>query len=112
KPGGGQAGTGQELFAGMILSNEPGYYKSGAFGIRIENLVLVEERQIAGMEGRYLGFETLTFVPLDRRLIARELLTADEIAWVDGYHAKVRTLLSPRLDGDDLAWLERETAAL
>ncbi|PKP90164.1 MAG: X-Pro aminopeptidase [Alphaproteobacteria bacterium HGW-Alphaproteobacteria-14] len=112
KPGGGQAGTGQELFAGMILSNEPGYYKQGAFGIRIENLVLVEEREIAGAEGRYLGFETLTFVPLDRKLIARELLTADEIAWVDEYHAKVRALLSPRLTGDDLAWLERETEAL
>ena len=112
KPGGGQAGTGQELFAGMILSNEPGYYKSGAFGIRIENLVLVEEREIAGAEGRYLGFETLTFVPLDRKLIARELLTADEIAWVDAYHAKVRALIAPQLAGDDLAWLERETAEL
>lgn len=112
KPGGGQAGTGQELFAGMILSNEPGYYKPGAFGIRIENLVLVEEREIAGAEGRYLGFETLTFVPLDRRLIEKALLTADEIAWVDAYHAKVREVLSPRLSGDDLAWLERETQPL
>ncbi len=112
KPGGGQAGTGQELFAGMIISNEPGYYKPGAFGIRIENLVLVEERQIAGAEGKYLGFETLTFVPLDRKLIDTALLTAEEIAWVDGYHARVRALLSPRLAGEDLAWLERETAAL
>jgi Xaa-Pro aminopeptidase len=112
KPGGGQAGTGQELFAGMICSNEPGYYKPGEFGIRIENLVLVEERQIEGMEGRYLGFETLTFVPLDRKLIDVALLTADEIAWVDGYHAEVRSLLAPRLTGDDLAWVERETAPL
>jgi Xaa-Pro aminopeptidase len=112
KPSGGQAGTGQELFAGMIISNEPGYYKQGAYGIRIENLVLVEERQIAGAEGRYLGFETLTFVPLDRKLIDKGLLTADEIAWVDGYHARVRALLSPRLTGEDLAWLERETAPL
>jgi Xaa-Pro aminopeptidase len=112
KPAGGQAGTGQELFAGMILSNEPGYYKPGAYGIRIENLVLVEERQIAGQEGRYLGFETLTFVPLDRKLIAKGLLTAEEIAWVDTYHAEVHALLSPRLSGDDLAWLERETAPL
>ena len=112
KPGGGQAGTAQELFAGMILSNEPGYYKPNAFGIRIENLVLVEERAIEGMEGRYLGFETLTFVPLDRKLIARNLLTADEIAWVDAYHAKVRALLSPQLAGEDLAWLERETQPL
>ena len=112
KPGGGQAGTAQELFAGMIISNEPGYYKQGAFGIRIENLVLVEERPIAGMEGRWLGFETLTYVPLDRKLIEKGLLTADEIAWVDGYHAKVRALLAPQLAGDDLAWLERETVAL
>ncbi|MFN3865021.1 MAG: aminopeptidase P family protein [Erythrobacter sp.] len=112
KPGGGQAGTGQELFAGMILSNEPGYYKPGHFGIRIENLVLVEERQIEGQEGRYLGFETLTFVPIDRKLIEKGLLTAEEIAWLDAYHASVRALLSPRLSGDDLAWLERETRPL
>ena len=112
KPGGGQAGTGQELFAGMILSNEPGYYKPGAFGIRIENLVLVEERQIEGMEGRWLGFETLTFVPLDRKLIDTSLLTAEEIAWVNAYHARVRALLSPQLAGDDLVWLERETQPL
>jgi Xaa-Pro aminopeptidase len=112
KPGGGQAGTGQELFAGMILSNEPGYYKQGHYGIRIENLVLVEERRIEGQEGTYLGFETLTFVPLDRRLIARGLLTADEAAWVDTYHAAVRTKLAPLLDGEALAWLERETQPL
>lgn len=112
KPNGGQAGTAQELHAGMILSNEPGYYKPNAYGIRIENLVLVEEREIAGAEGRYLGFETLTFVPLDRKLIEKSLLTAEEIAWVDGYHAEVRALLAPRLAGDDLAWLERETAPL
>jgi Xaa-Pro aminopeptidase len=112
KPSGGQAGTGQELFAGMILSNEPGYYKPGAFGIRIENLVLVEERQIEGQEGRWLGFETLTFVPLDRRLIDKSLLTAEEVAWVDAYHAQVRAVLSPRLTGEDLAWVERETQPL
>jgi Xaa-Pro aminopeptidase len=112
KPSGGQAGTGQELFAGMILSNEPGYYKPNAFGIRIENLVLVEERVIEGAEGRYLGFETLTFVPLDRRLIDKALLTAEEIAWVDGYHAQVREVLRPRLSGEDWVWLERETAPL
>lgn len=112
KPSGGQAGTGQELFAGMILSNEPGYYKQGHFGIRIENLVLVEERQIAGQEGTWLGFETLTFVPLDRKLIDKALLTAEEVAWVDDYHAQVRALLAPRLSGEDLAWVERETAPL
>jgi Xaa-Pro aminopeptidase len=112
KPSGGQAGTGQELFAGMILSNEPGYYKQGAFGIRIENLVLTEERRIEGMEGRYLGFETLTFVPIDRKLIEKSLLTAEEVAWMDAYHARVRKLLSPLLEGEELEWLERETQPL
>lgn len=112
KPSGGQAGTGQELFAGMILSNEPGYYKPGEYGIRIENLVLVEEREIAGQEGRYLGFETLTFVPIDRKLINKSLLTAEEIAWLDAYHARVRETVGPLLAGEDLAWLERETQPL
>ena len=112
KPGGGQAGTAQELFAGMILSNEPGYYKPSEFGIRIENLVLTVERAIEGAEGRYLGFEPLTFVPIDRRLIERSLLTASEIAWLDSYHEKVRAIVAPQLAGDDLAWLEAQTAPL
>jgi Xaa-Pro aminopeptidase len=112
KPSGGQAGTGQELLAGMILSNEPGYYKPGEYGIRIENLVLVEEREIAGAEGRWLGFETLTFVPIDRKLIEKPLLTAEEIAWLDAYHARVREKVGSLLAGEDLAWLERETQPL
>ncbi|WP_394730434.1 aminopeptidase P family protein [Altererythrobacter sp. GH1-8] len=112
KAAGGQAGTDQELMAGMILSNEPGYYKQGHFGIRIENLILTEKREIEGAEGDYFGFETLTFVPLDRRLIDRDLLTPTEIAWVDSYHAEVRKLLAPRLSGEDLAWLEQECAPL
>ena len=112
KPNSGQAGTNQELFAGMILSNEPGYYKAGEFGIRIENLVLTVERQMEQAEGRYLGFETLTFVPIDRTLIDKNLLSPDEIAWVDAYHAKVRAIVAPQLEGDDLAWLERETQPL
>ncbi|AWW73430.1 X-Pro aminopeptidase [Erythrobacter sp. KY5] len=112
KPGGGQAGTSQELHAGMILSNEPGYYKAGEFGIRIENLVLTVEQDIDGAEGRFLGFEPLTFVPIDRRLIDKSLLTDGEIAWLDAYHARVREIVAPQLEGDDLAWLERETAPL
>lgn len=112
KPLGGQAGTAQELFAGMILSNEPGYYKAGEFGIRIENLVLTVEQDIDGAEGRYLGFEPLTFVPIDRRLIEKSLLTDSEIAWLDAYHAKVREIVAPQLEGDDLAWLEGQTAPL
>ncbi len=72
KPGGGQMGTDEPLRAGMFLSNEPGYYKPGAYGIRIENLVLVEPREIADAEGDYLGFETLTFAPIDKTLIDRQ----------------------------------------
>jgi Xaa-Pro aminopeptidase len=112
KSSGGQAGTEQELMAGMILSNEPGYYKAGAYGIRIENLVLVEKREIEGAEGDFLGFETLTFVPIDRTLVARDLLTADEIAWWNAYHAKVREVLAPQLDGADKAWLEDHCSPL
>ncbi|MEO1730651.1 MAG: aminopeptidase P family protein [Pseudomonadota bacterium] len=112
KPAGGQAGTNTELHAGMICSNEPGYYKPDAFGIRIENLVLITKQDIDGAEGEYLGFETLTFVPLDRRLIDKSLLTVAEIEWVNRYHEKVRALLVPQLDGEERAWVERETMAL
>ncbi|MFA6218673.1 MAG: aminopeptidase P family protein [Erythrobacter sp.] len=111
KPNGPYPGSGTELRAGMILSNEPGYYKAGHYGIRIENLVLVVAAQIAS-EGDYLGFETLTFVPLDRRLVDRALLSAAEIGWWDRYHAKVHDILAPQLEGEDLAWLESECAPL
>ncbi|KLI64584.1 aminopeptidase P family protein [Aurantiacibacter marinus] len=103
---GGQAGTDQELVAGMILSNEPGYYKAGEYGIRIENLVLVVDRQIDGMEGEWFGFETLTLVPIDRTLVDREMLSEAEIAWWNDYHAKVHAVLAPQLEGGNLAWLE------
>jgi Xaa-Pro aminopeptidase len=106
KSTGSQPGTDQELFAGMILSNEPGYYKAGEYGIRIENLVLTEKREIPGAEGDYLGFETLTFAPIDRTLVERGLLTTEEIAWWNGYHAQVREVLAPQLEGPVLEWLE------
>lgn len=106
KASGGQAGTGQELLAGMILSNEPGYYKAGDFGIRIENLVLVEPRAIDGAEGDYLGFENLTWAPIDANLVDRNLLTPEEIDWWNAYHARTREILAPQLDGEALAWLE------
>jgi Xaa-Pro aminopeptidase len=112
KSGGAFAGADTPLAAGMILSNEPGYYKQGHYGIRIENLVLVVPAEIEGGEGDWLGFETLTFAPLNRRLVDKSLLTPAEIAWWDGYHADVRRILAPRLEGADLVWLERETAAL
>ena len=105
-------GGDEPLQAGMILSNEPGYYKTGEYGIRIENLVLVEDRAIAGAEKPMLGFETLTFAPIDRHLIALDLLSPDELAWVDAYHAKVLSVVGPQLDGDAKAWLESACAPL
>jgi Xaa-Pro aminopeptidase len=101
------------LKAGMILSNEPGYYKTGAYGIRIENLLLVVDAPaVAGAEKPLLCFETLTLAPIDRRLIAREALGADEAAWLDAYHARVRAELTDLLDADTAAWLARATAPL
>ena len=105
-------GGDEPLGAGMILSNEPGYYKTGEYGIRIENLVLVEERAIAGGEKPMLGFETLTFAPIDRNAIATDLLDAGERAWVDAYHAQVLAVVGPQLDGEALAWLQSACAPL
>ncbi|HZF45273.1 MAG TPA: M24B family metallopeptidase, partial [Sphingomonadaceae bacterium] len=112
KPRGGQAGGEQELLAGMILSDEPGYYKTGEYGIRVENLVVVEERQIAGAEGRWLGFETLTLVPIDRNLIDVAQLSAEEHAWWNAYCARIMEVIAPQLEGDVLAWLEEQCAPL
>ncbi|HWU01956.1 MAG TPA: aminopeptidase P family protein [Novosphingobium sp.] len=112
KSAGGQAGTGQELLPGMILSNEPGYYKTGAWGIRIENLVLVESRAIAGAEGDYMGFETLTHVPIGRALVEPALLLAEERDWWNAYHAQVLAILAPQLEGAALDWLQAECAPL
>ncbi len=101
------------LKRGMILSNEPGYYKEGAFGIRIENLVLVVEAQpIAGAEKPMHAFETLTLAPIDRSLIEVRLLTASERAWIDGYHARVAETIGPLLDKDTAQWLSRATRPL
>lgn len=112
KASGGQAGTGQELMPGMILSNEPGYYKTGEYGIRIENLVLVERREIEGAEGEFYGFETLTFAPIDRALVDVALLSGEEREWLNAYHASVRAVLAPQLGGEDREWLVRACAPL
>ena len=109
---GGQAGTDEPLQEGMILSNEPGYYKQGEFGIRIENLILVEEREIACAEGRYFRFETLTFAPIDKALVDTSLLTRDELRWWDDYPAKVLEIVAPQLDGDALAWVTEACSPL
>ncbi|RFC65330.1 aminopeptidase P family protein [Fulvimarina endophytica] len=98
---------------GMIVSNEPGYYKEGAYGIRIENLVLVTpEETIEGGEKPMLGFETLTLCPIDRRLVDLALLTEEERDWLDAYHARVRGELLPHLSAEDADWLGEATRPL
>lgn len=112
KPRGGQGGTEQALLEGMILSNEPGYYKTGEFGIRIENLVLVEARNINDSEGDWLGFETLTLAPIDRALVETDLLTEQERSWWNAYHARVREVIGPQVSGAVLEWLENACSPL
>jgi Xaa-Pro aminopeptidase len=99
------------LQPGMILSNEPGYYKAGRYGIRIENLLLVEKRK-TGIEKPLLGFETLTFAPIDLRLVMPKLMTPQEIAWLNDYHALVRKKIGPKLGAAERKWLARATAAI
>jgi Xaa-Pro aminopeptidase len=98
----------QPLLPGMIVSNEPGYYKTGAYGIRIENLVLVQPSN-GSAEREMLGFETLTLAPIDRALVDPSLLDDDEIAWLDAYHAHVREVLIPLVDPDTAHWLAEAT---
>jgi Xaa-Pro aminopeptidase len=101
------------LQPGMIVSNEPGYYKTGAYGIRIENLQFVTEpAEIEGGERPMLGFETLTLAPIDRRLVAAAMLTPEERAWFDAYHARVAAEIGPALDETQRAWLETVCAPL
>ncbi len=103
----------QELLPGMILSNEPGYYKPGSFGIRIENLIIVTEPEVPeGGDIPMMGFETLTFCPIDRRLIDKSLFTQEEIDWLNNYHARVREKLSGHLKDAQRKWLEAATAPL
>jgi len=102
-----------ELQPGMILSNEPGLYREGEYGIRLENLVLVTPpAAIKGGTREMLGFETLTLVPFDRRLIDPSLLTRDELAWLNAYHAEVRRKIEKLLKGSSRSWLRDATATL
>jgi Xaa-Pro aminopeptidase len=100
------------LRRGMILSNEPGYYKTDGFGIRIENLELVVAADIAGAEKPVNAFETLTLAPIDRNLVDLNMLSADELSWLNEYHAKVRHAVRPHLDEATKAWLDAATAPL
>jgi Xaa-Pro aminopeptidase len=98
----------------MILSNEPGYYREGAFGIRIENLVVVAKAPGLpdGDDRDMLTFDTLTWAPIDRRLIRAEMLSAGERDWLNAYHAGVAERIGPRLDAETAEWLERATAPI
>ena len=98
---------------GMIVSNEPGFYKAGAFGIRIENLVVVmEPDQTNASNKKWYGFETLTLAPIDRRLVDMDLMTSSEIGWFDRYHIRVRDTLAPLIDDKTREWLFSATAPL
>ncbi|HZG07436.1 MAG TPA: aminopeptidase P family protein [Allosphingosinicella sp.] len=110
--GSSQAGGDEPLKAGMILSNEPGYYKAGAYGIRTENLILVAPRAVDGAEKSLLGFDTLTFAPIDRTLVEVSLLSAQERQWLNDYHARVLEVVGPQLDGEALAWAREACAPL
>jgi Xaa-Pro aminopeptidase len=108
-----KAWSAAELRPGMVISNEPGYYKADAYGIRHENLVLVKELpKAADADQAMLGFEPITLVPFDRRLLDVSLLDAQEIAWLDAYHRRVADAVGPLLDGEAAAWLERATRPL
>ena len=107
-----KAAVATPLEPGMIVSNEPGYYKAGSYGIRIENLVVVTEA--AGMHGStpFYAFETLTLAPIDTRLVDRTLLTDAEAAWLNAYHARVASAIAPLLDPPAAAWLAAATAPI
>jgi Xaa-Pro aminopeptidase len=100
------------LKRGMILSNEPGYYKTDAFGIRIENLELVVGADVAGAEKPVNAFETLTLAPIDRRLIDLNMLSGDELSWINDYHERVRHEVRPHVDESTKVWLDAATAPL
>ena len=110
--GSSQAGCDEPLRAGMILSNEPGYYKTGEYGIRVENLVLVVPVEVEGAEKKLLGFKTLTFAPIDRNLIEVSMLSPEERRWIDDYHAAVVQVVGPQLEGEPLAWLKEQCRPL
>jgi len=100
------------LAPGMIVSNEPAYYKQGKWGIRTENLLVTEARAVKGAERPTLGFETITLAPIDLALVERKLLTREETTWLDEYHARVRRILSPLVEGDARRWLASATRPL
>ncbi|HWD57132.1 MAG TPA: M24 family metallopeptidase C-terminal domain-containing protein, partial [Stellaceae bacterium] len=109
-----KAANTQPLLPGMIVSNEPGYYKTGAYGIRIENLIVVQpNRNAPSADGReMLCFETITLAPIDLNLIARDLLDWHETTWLDAYHAQVRETIGPLVDSETARWLDAATVPI
>ena len=101
----------QALKPGMVLTNEPGVYREGGYGIRLENMILVAEDGETAF-GRFLKFKTLTLCHFERDLIDRGLLTEDEKNWVDAYHRKVYEALAPGLDPDVCFWFKEKTRPL
>ena len=97
----------QTLEEGMIISNEPGYYKNGEYGIRIENLVLVRKSK-----NNYLGLETISLAPIDQKLIIKKLLTKPEIKWLNSYHKKIYLKISPYLTKQEKTWLKKQTSII
>jgi Xaa-Pro aminopeptidase len=102
----GKRGGDAALMPGMIVSNEPGYYKTGEYGIRIESLVVVKEVSIVGGR-RYLGFETITLAPIDLRLVDKALLNKEESEWLASYHRKVQAAHMAHLSPEEATWLQR-----
>jgi Xaa-Pro aminopeptidase len=103
-------GIGVVLEPGMVISNEPGYYLAGEFGIRIENLILVvPDKKFSSYGSEFLTFETVSYCPIDLTLVDKSLLSPSEIQWLNQYHRQVRKMLSPLLTGKEVRWLERAT---
>ncbi len=112
QPGSSQSGGDEPLAEGMILSDEPGYYKTGAYGIRVENLILTVKKDIPGAEKEMLGFETLTLAPIELALVDVDMLSPKERAWLNDYHARVRAELAPLLPEEVQGWLVEATRAI
>lgn len=113
EPGGGISSRAERPYKqGMIISNEPGYYQQGEFGIRIESLVMVQEAGVLSTGQKALKFETITVVPIDKQLINFDLMTHEEIDWLNEYHARVGRLLMPHMSSDEQAWLQEATSPL
>ncbi|MDO9489861.1 MAG: aminopeptidase P family protein [Sphingomonadaceae bacterium] len=112
QPGSSQSGGDEPLAEGMILSDEPGYYKTGAYGIRVENLILTVRKDIPGAEKEMLGFETLTLAPIELALVDVDMLSGKERAWLNAYHARVRAELTPLLPEEVHGWLAEATKAI